>query len=261
MLSTNAEGRPATEFTFTVFLWLYARAVGGMSDVDGNGGIWFEVLGVHPRPGPSDFLLHRAAGHDAATWFCFRLRRHSQRFYCRPCSHAVIEGPGCAHVIVEHLELVDERDGIAHSDSVLRILSVLCAYVYEAFVHFWRLGFFGAVAKVYRRCPNHAAHDAVGGMNVHPLVSNQRGVDSAYSLEPDEAFLVDMLDHQAQFVGVSIEHDSRVAVGVENGYGVAVSVGSHLVGELACIFAPYLLTRGFISARGGGGEQLLEKLQ
>ena len=83
----------------------------------------------------------------------------------------------------------------------------------------------------------------------------------ADAAEPNKTVVVDILDLEGDFIGVTFDHDLGRALGIEHRDGVAVGVTLDLVGERLEIVKPDALASGFLARRRGGVKQAGKKFE
>ena len=67
-------------------------------------------------------------------------------------------------------------------------------------------------------------------MDIDSLPSHQCGVDAPDLLYIEEPLVINVVDHHADFVDMSIEHEAGAAARIQHGYSVSVSVGFYVIG-------------------------------
>ena len=110
------------------------------------------------------------------------------------------------------------------------------------------------------------ADDATDGAflakDVEPAAAGGGDVGAADAINAQEALLGDVLDDEADLIGVGLEHDlARRGVGaIEGGPGAAVGVVLDAMGELAEVGGPFPLAARARTRWGwGSGEDRREK--
>src|SRR5690606_1541068 len=82
-----------------------------------------------------------------------------------------------------------------------------------------------------------------------------------YAFEVEVAIVVDVRDHDADLVDVAGQHDTRVALGIEQRDGVSADIGADLVRDAAGFLAPDGGCRRLEAGRRRGIEQPLQELE
>ena len=104
-----------------------------------------------------------------------------------------------------------------------------------------------------------AAHRPAGRVEDDALAGQQLDVDAADGLHEDEAVVVDVLDDEADFVAVAVEHEAHRRAGVHHGVEVAVDVEPHFVGVGPDVVGEKPLSREFPAGGRRGLDEFLEE--
>ena len=87
---------------------------------------------------------------------------------------------------------------------------------------------FGLVLQVDRRTPDDPGH-ALLAMDPDPLTDRDGTVVAADGLEVQQAFVIEVMDDEADLVHVPGQHDPRAGLGIEDRRDIAVDVGRDAV--------------------------------
>ena len=106
---------------------------------------------------------------------------------------------------------------------------------------------------------DHARHDLLPAVDEHPLAGQHRVVEPADRLEEQVPPVVDVRDHQTDFVHVTGQHDPQRRADVDAANNVAVHIGPHLVAHVGQTLADHRLGPFLKARRAVRGHQFLKK--
>ena len=112
-----------------------------------------------------------------------------------------------------------------------------------------------------RLASDHSGDIAFRGMDADPLSVEQRGIHAAHGDEAQVAPLVDVIDHEPDFVHMPGEHHAQLTLRVLHVILVAVHVFVYLVHIGLGIRGDHFLDRLLEAGRAGRAEEGLEKIE
>ena len=149
---------------------------------------------------------------------------------------------------------------MSHAQAQLfHFLVTVRAHVHIKLVHLRRLLPARAVANVDGGIPDKALHRSLVPLEDEPASAGGGVVAATDAVHVDEAFLGDVLHHEADLVRVGLQHDLHRGLALDGSPGAAVGVVLRLIRERAHILHPLLLSGGFKAGGTGGGEQVEKK--
>lgn len=246
------------ERDFSDFGGFEAGGVGGVGDVEADGELGLDLVGRHDGAVTADFFLNGVEADEGEGDFS---------------GGEAFEDLGedvAADAVVERARNEAVRGNF---EKVFLINGGLSDADAECGDFFWVAGadidpqlvdggdfFVAAVAaEVDGSVADDAGDVAVGGENVEAATACGGDVAAADAVEPEEAVVVDVLDHVADFVGVSGEHDDAIGRAAFDGPGGAVGVAHDLVRKFADEVCPDALAGHFKSGWAGGSEEGLQE--
>jgi hypothetical protein len=140
-----------------------------------------------------------------------------------------------------------DHSGVADSHSRRSIGSSGCTNVDPQVARLDSFVCFVAPYEMSRFSANYAEHIASSSRDSDSLADDDSIVPSANLIEPKEALIVDVGDHQPDLVDVTLDHDFRTSFVLHAGKGVAEHITKDLVGESRCFFPPNSGWRTFIT--------------
>ena len=257
----TGQDRPTSEPDISVLLLVHARMVGGVGDVHDDPDIRIQAVGTGARSTcrhVPDFLLDGGCRHGMrqATF----LTSPSERIQHDDGAHPVVDRPRREKVVgkVEGVGL--DHGHVADRDSFLRFIPAGRPDVDPQVLQFDRLVAFVAPDQVNRTAPHHSRHQAGLGQDLHSLADEHLGIPAADAAHPQIPLVIDVIDHEADLVDVSGEHDAWGSPGVDCGETVAVDVAPGLVRESRCLISPYGCGSRFESGRSAGIQEPIDQV-
>src|SRR6516225_6772788 len=108
------------------------------------------------------------------------------------------------------------------------------------------------IPQVNCRIPQDAKHRTLIAKNFEPLSSSNRTVASSDPRDVEKSIVSDILDHETDLIGVSLEHDTHRGIApFHGGPGIAVSIVLQRVSEASDVVHPDFLPFGFKPGRAG----------
>ena len=219
----------ARHLEVAVSIAIDARGVGRMTDVGHECDVRLESVRDHRRAVQADFFLDGTDRYHVAVQFLAIVGEHPECFRGSPSADSIVESSSENHVVAEHHRAVREDAGIADIQSFGSLLLRLTTDVDEEFVELTDLRIAAAVLKMNGRRADHPSHGLVDTLNArdktNPLSNDRSWIDTADLAAVDEALVVDIVDHQADFVGMAADRHGGNVISTAFEAGEAVPVG------------------------------------
>jgi hypothetical protein len=249
------------EFDFAVDGVVDAGSVGGMGDVEDDRDIGHEAVSDHFRAVPADFLLHGVHGDDGAAGRV--LGETGEHLSDDETAEAVIEGAADQAIHPKLLDAVAIDGGMADAEpEVFYFFLSAGADIDVEFVDLRDLFIAEVVfAEVDRGITHDAADDALVAEEVQAAAARRGGVAPADPIDAEKTFLGDVLDDEANLVGVGFDHDALGLFGcaLERRPGGAVGIVLDAIGEFAGVLCPHALAGHFESCGAGSAQEFEEE--
>ena len=229
--------------------------VAGEGDVDGKSGVRVGVVRRGNRPAQADFFLDGGDPDDTDVEFAFGQGPHD--FGDDEGAGLVVGGAGDEFVAVQFSRLDIDNHGITDGNPFFGLFFAACADIDPDIVHFDGFFTFFRLHGVDGFSADDAEDIAFFGDDFDALADEQRRVHAADLGGVDEAFVVDMRNHEADFIDMSGEHEFEFGFGVQHGHRVAVNVAGELVDGAFDAVAPELGGGLFESAGAGSFQERL----
>ncbi len=255
------EGWAFAEFGVAVLALVHGGVIGGVGDIDDEGGVGFEGVGDLAGAKEADFFHDVGNGADFGFEFFLGLDEEAQGFGHGPGANTVVKSAGDGEVVFEQGEVGINGDGVADLDMDEGLHAVMHADVDEEFFDLGNFAFALGLHEVRGDIADDAVDGAFFGVNDDALGFGDGGIHAAETAHVDESFLVDEIDRHGDFIRMAGEHDAWAAAFVEDGDAVTVGVAEGFVGVFFDVVEPDALAAEFVAGRAGGVEQLLQKLQ
>ena len=180
-----------------------AGNVAGDGDVQGDGEVGLDVQRAGLRAPQPYFLLNGEGGHEVAGGLLFGSLDGAEGFNQHVASGAVVQGLH-VHAVPHFHQVAFTGDGVAHGDVFFHFL-LAHAQVDEEIGHFRQLGAFRRGHHV-DGLHAHDADEVFFAVDDDALGRQRLGVKAAQGEEFDEPFVVNVTDHEADFVHVGGGH-------------------------------------------------------
>ena len=212
-----------------------------MGDVDHERDIRLQRISGHGRAIESVFLLHGGDGGHAD----FRRLggELTQGFTGGPHADAVVTAAGGHALVLQALEAIGVGDGIPHPRELFGLGFRAGA---DVDIHLVEVGNFFAVVRLLQMNGQRSGHPGDGALrtvDVDALPAEKRAVDAADSLDEKKTILIEVRDHEAQFIDVPGQHNVRsFALLAQPRESIAVSIGGQLVAVRFDVIRPHPLS-------------------
>lgn len=221
--------RSARHLEVAVSVAINAGGVGRMTDVRDEGDVRLESVCDHRRAVQANFLLDGTDRHHVAVQVLAIVGEQPECFRGSPGADSIVESSSENHVVAEHHGAIREDAGIADVQSFGSLLLRLATDVDEELVKLADLRIAGAVLEMNRRRADYSEHGFVDTLNArdeaNPLPDDRSGIDTADLAAVDEPLVVDVVDHQADFVGMAADGHGGNVIATAFEAGETVSVG------------------------------------
>ena len=227
--ASHCDLRAARHFEIAMSIAIDAGGVGRMSNVRDQRDIGLESVCDHRRAMQADFLLNSTDRDHVAMQFLTIVGEQSDCFRSRPSANPIVESSREDHVVSEQHRALCEHAGVTDIQSCGCFFFRLATDVDEELMKLADLRITGAILEMDRRGADHPHHGFVDTLDardkVDPLPDDRSGVDAADLAAVDEALVVDVVDHQADLVGMAADRHSGYVFATAFEAGEAVSVG------------------------------------
>ena len=182
-----------------------AGAVSRVPDIRHEGHLRAQALGHHRRAVQPDLLLHGAHRNDAHLQRCAPLGEKPQRLGSDERADAVIERSRDDHAVAHQEAALHQHARVADAQLCLRGSLVGRADVDEELVDLADLVRI-LVLEVHRGCADEAdhrrCHAGHARAELHAVADDRTRIDAADRPAVHEALRIDVVDHQADLVGM-----------------------------------------------------------
>ncbi len=255
-----SHGRAAAEGDRAVLGGVKARGIGGVGDIEADADIREDPVGGHHGAVATDFFLDGIEADERVIGFLFLLGDAAHDLGDDVAADAVIEGAGDEAFVGEFGGAIGVDGEVADAQAEFGDFGGGgCADIDPELVNFW--GFF--IAEILAEVDGGVADDAEDlaavAEDAEAAATGGGMVGAADAVEPEEAFVVDVFDHPADFVGVRSEHHAALGFPGEGGPSRAVGVAFDGVGGGFQVFGPDALAGHFAAGWAWGFEQVVEE--
>ena len=259
---TVGNGRAAAEFYTAEFPVIDTRGVGGMGDIQTNAKVRLEPVGRHHRAIATDFLLHGIQADEGEGGFFPARRDAFHDLGDDVAADAIIDGTADDALVGEFHRPVLINGRVPNAQPEGSNLRGTCSTDIDPKIvdggGFLRNGFIAP--EVHGGIPDDARHAALVTEDRQPAAASGSGVRAAHAVDAQETTLVDVLDHEADLVGVSLKHEDAVGFPGERRPSGAIGIAVHLGRVLPDPIRPDPLSGHFESGGAGSFQQLEQKL-
>ena len=257
-----AEACTFTEFDVAVAAFVEAGGVGGVGDVEADGGIRVDAVGEHLCADAADFFLDGVAEDDVPRGFDFVFLEFAGYFGEDEAAEAVVKGAADeAFAVHEHGAVAIDADV---ADAEAEFFDFFTGAGSEVDVEFPEFGGFAVVvADVDGSVAGDADDFAFGSHEADAAATGDGDVAAAEAFDAEVAVIGDVADAEADFIGMGVEEEGFgvFAFGFECGPGVAVGVAFDGIGEFFHLGGPKALGVHFMPGRAGCFEDFREEVK
>lgn len=254
------DGGTAAEGDGSVAGFFDAGGIGCVGDVEADGDVWFESVGEHAGSVSTDFLLNAVGGDDGGAEFPALFVESADGFCDDEAADAVVEGAADEAVAAEFLGGVGIDGGVTDAESEFGdIFFGVGSDIDVEFVDFRSFFPAGAVSYVDGGIADDAGDGAFVALENDAASACGGVVAASDAVDVEESFLGDVLDHEADFVGVGFEHDAVGGLAFEDGPCAAVGVAGNGVGVRLDPCGPFPLSGHFETGGAWGVEEIQQE--
>ncbi len=256
------EGWALAEFDEAEFGGVDAWGIGGVGDIEADADVRFEAVGGHHGAVAADFFLDGVEADEGEGRFFAGGGDAGQDLCDDVGAEAVVEGAGDEAFVGEFggAVLIDHgvADAEAHFGDFFGVGgSDIDPEVVDG-------GCFFAACFVAAEVDGGVADDSGDGAfiaeDVDAAATGGGGIGAADAVDAEEAFVIDVFDDVADFIGVGFEHDGFFGFAGEGGPSGSVGVALDGGGGFFEVVGPDVLAGHFEAGRRGGFEELEEEV-
>ena len=243
-----------------MFGFFNAGGIGGVGDIETNRHIRLEPVGDHTRAITTNFLLDTIGSDDGDGKFGLLFGQLPHDLGDDKTAHAVVDGTATKPAFSEFLESIGIDAGVADAQSQLGDFLVgVRSDIDVQLVHLG--GFFaaGPVPDMNGGVADDPFDGAMGALKNQLPAAGRGIVTASNTVNVDKAFLGDILDHVADFVGMSFQHQFHGGIPFQHRPGAAVGVVLDAVAKGLHVAGPHPLPSDFKAGGAGGAEELIQK--
>lgn len=251
----------AAEGDFTVFFVVDIRRVRGVGDIEDDGDVGVEAMGDHLGAEATDFFVDGIDGVDGGGGRGLQFGEFGEDFGDDEPADAIIEGTSDDAILSEGFRSVLIHGGVADAETEFFDVFFICsAEIDIEFVDVRNFLVRFIFADVNRGISDDAGDGSFLSEKDDPASAGGGVVAAADAIDVDEAFLADVFDDEADFVGVGFEHDGgAVFFALKSGPRVAVGIDVDGVREFFSVGGPGALAFQFEAGGAGRIEELIEE--
>ena len=260
----EAEAGAGTQADIAIAGFIKAGGVGGVGDIEADGGIGLNPEGKHASADAADFFLHGVGKDDVPGGFDALGGEGSGGFGQDEAAEAVIE---CA--ADETVAMAEEEGAIAidadAADMQAEGFHFFAGIAAEVDVELVELGGFligGAASQVDGGVAGDADDLAVGSQEADAAAPGNGDIAAADAFDAGEAVVIDVADGEADFIGMGIEHEGGglFPCGAQQSPGGTIGIALHFVGVGFDVAGPEALGLHFQPRRGGRLEVFAQEI-